>query len=60
MYATTSGRHTGRGLPIRSTPKGWSDINIKNDDGDTVLDIARYGENSEVIKLLEAAARKQR
>ena len=38
--------------------KAGADINIKNDDGYTVLDIARYGENNEVIKLLEASARK--
>ena len=40
--------------------KAGADINIKDEDGCTALDIARNGKNNGVIKLLEAAARKQR
>ena len=40
--------------------KAGADINIKDEDGCTALDLARNGGNNEVIKLLEAAARKRR
>ena len=31
-----------------------ADIDLKNDDGDTALDIARQAGNSSIIKLLES------
>ena len=40
--------------------KAGADINIKNDHGYTALDFARNGRNNDVIKLLEASARKRR